>query len=578
MVRRRDYLSAMATASLFGNSVGLLPHEAAGESSRFLLPSHDDYPFRRDDARVQLIDADPDSGFNYPYWLATPEEFRTGPIPLMMEMNDALKGQDVEDLEGPVWDQITRFELQGPWLSEELGVPHLIPVIPRPDGDPVDQNHETILLDRDAMLLESTDLARLDLQLLRMAEHAKQHALADHNMDEKVIFYGNSSGGVVGERMAAMHPEAILAVAGGAMNGLLVLPLAELGDHTLNYPVGVADFESILGKPYDRTAHDAVDKFYFLGDEDPANRLPMEGGYGNDIWNDKEVYDAARAVYGADPTNDRFPRCQLAFQKAGVRAQFRVYEGMTHNPEPASHDILEFFETSITGGDVSEFGQQLALQLDREPEIIEQTERADGLEIAFTVSGDYPPPAGLVAYRWDFGDSTSAEGLPVTKTFGEPGTYDVSLSMETANGQDAAGTIQVTYEAPSFEIDIHDLSAETVVVDESITLEATVRNDGNQAGTLSLEFTIDGDVVDETSVELDATETERVRFEPSFEAPGSYELGVNDRSAGSVTVEAESQTPEEENAETPGFGAVATLAGIGTGAGYLVYTKKQNDE
>lgn len=575
MVRRRDYLSAMATASLFGTSVGLLPNEAAAESSRSLLPSHDDYPFRRDDARVQLIDSDPDSGFNYPYWIATPEEFRSGPVPLMMEMNNALKGQDVEDLEGPVWDQITRFELQGPWLSEELGVPHLIPVIPRPDGDPVDQNHETILLDRDAMLLESTDLERLDLQLLRMADHAKEHVLADKEMHEQVIFYGNSSGGAVGERMAAMHPESVLSVAAGATT-FVVLPLEELGVHTLNYPVGVADFESILGKPYDRAAHDAVDKFYFLGDEDPKNRLPMKGGYGNDIWNDKEVYDAARAVYGADPTNDRFPRCQLAFQKAGVRAEFRVYEGMTHNPEPASHDILEFFETSITGGDVSEFGQQLALQLDREPEIVERTDGVDGLEVAFTVSGDYPPPAGLVAYRWDFGDSTSAEGLPVTKTFGEPGTYDVSLSMETANGQDVAGAIQVTYEAPSFEIEIHDLSAETVVVDESITLEVTVRNDGNQAGTRSLEFTIDGDVVDETSVELDATETERVMFEPSFEAPGTYELALNDRSAGTITVEAESESSDEENAETPGFGALATLAGIGTG--YLVYTKNLNDE
>lgn len=451
MLGRRRFLSAIPGGAFAGTALGSISGDGGGVGGTVEASTrvnHDGYPFRRDAERVRLVEADPEFGFDFPYQLATPETFRSEPVPLLFEMNNAAKGQeDIEELTDRVHDQITRFELQSPWLSEELGVPHLIPVVPRPDGDPVDSTHETISLDRQTMLHEGTTVERLDLQLLRMADHARQRVLSDRDTHARLLIYGNSSGGVVGERMAAMHPEEILAVAGGGLNGLVVLPFEELGGRTLNYPIGVADFEEILGKAYDPDAHDEVNMFYFQGGEDEENRLPM-GGHGDpDVWVDLDMLLTARATYGRDMVSDRFPRCHLAYLKAGVAAQFRVYEGMTHNPEPASHDIREFYRRSIEGEDVSEFGQRLELPLDGEPEANDWRGVENGLAVEFGLSKAYPPPAGLVSYRWAFGDGSTGSGLPVSHTFEDPGTYEVTLTMETSHGQQVERTTEFTYEA-----------------------------------------------------------------------------------------------------------------------------------
>lgn len=489
MIGRRAFLSGITAAGLAGTAGRAAASSGWGTEGYPVAANHDTYPFRRDNDRVQFVDADPESGFNYPYYLATPERFRSEPVPLMVEMNNAGKGQGVEDLEDPVRDQITRFELQGPWLSEELGVPHLIPVVPRPDGDPVDSTHETISLDRTTMLHDGTDIERLDLQLLRMADHARERALSDRETHERLIFYGNSSGGVVGERMAAMHPEEILAVAAGGLNGFVVLPFEELGGMTLNYPVGTADFEAILGKPYDPESHSEVNMFYFQGSDDEKNRLPMSDRGDPDVWNDQDVLEAARAVYGSDMVEDRFPRCHIAYRAAGIDAQFRVYQGMGHNPEPASHDLREFLRRSIEGEDVSGFGQRLEVPLDQKPAVSGWETGESGLSVELGVSVAYPPPAGLVSYQWAFGDGTTGTGLPVTHTYETPGDYEVTLAVETPSGQRVERTTEVRYEA-------------------------------------------------------DPTPTEMATSTPT-----------------------ESRT--ETTGEGPGFGALATLAGAGTAAGYL---------
>lgn len=579
MVRRRDVLSTVATGGVLGSTLGFSVESVA---ARLATESeYDGYPERRDDDRVEFIDADPDFGFNYPYWLATPENFRSEPVPVMVEMNNAEKGLDLDSLKDRVWDQITRFELVGPWLSEELGVPQLIPVFPRPAGDPIDSTHETIMLDRETMLLDESDLERIDLQLLRMAEHARSLLSSEHETDENVLFYGNSSGGVVGERMAAMHPESVRAVAAGGLNGFVLLPFETLGDHTLNYPVGVNDFESILGKQYDGDAHADVDMFYFEGEEDPKNRLSMDDRGDPALWNDIEVLRTARAIYGVDKVTDRFPRCNAAFEKAGIDAQFRVYEGMRHDPTPASTDIRDFFQRSIQGEDVSAFGQNLDFNLDWEPEATTQEGTDDGFQVEFGVAGSYPPPHGLVSYEWTFGNGTTASGLPVTTTFGELDTYEVAVAIEAPDGQRSEQSIQYTVEDTVPEIQSTNLSANSVAVNESVTLSVTVVNGGNSAGKIHLPLAVDGTVRDRASTFLDVGESDQILFEFDFDTAGEYEISVIDETVGDITVGSDtaqtdtsaemSTTTDSTTGGTPGFGVLSVLGGIGSLVGYWKY-------
>lgn len=404
--------------------------------------------------------------------------------------------------------------------------------------------------------------------------------LAERSLREQVMFGGNSSEGVVAERMAAMHPESILAATGSGLNGIVTLPQAELGDHTLKYPVGTADFEAILGRPYDRAAHDSVDMFYIQGGEDPKNRLLMENGLNRHNWDDERVYDAARAVYGADMVADRFPRCYLAFRKAEVSAQFRVYPEMTHDPSPASHDLLDFYERSIAGEDVSRFGQSFELPLDRTPEV-DWESTAMAVSATFRPSGQWPPPEGLVSYRWQLGDGTSARGQQVRHVYEEPGRYDVVITMVTVAGQRARSTAEFFFNAPSFELVDSELSSETVEAGESVVLTATVANTGTRSARIPVEIAVDGSVVQQQRVELDVDAETELAYEHTFEEPGEYEFSVNGVDAGTVTVEhpptpTPSPTPSPTSTSgQPGFGLGGALAGI---VGYLAFRNRRTED
>lgn len=706
MISRRNVLSAVITGGVIGSALSAL--QGLGQAARTEDPpaNHKETGGPRGD-RVQFVGAKPDQGFNYPYYLARPAEVRSGQVPLLMEMNNADEELTFEETKlGRSKPQVTETARQGAWLSEELGVPHLKPVFIEPNGDPVDASHQTALLDRETMLLDETDLERIDRQLLRMADHAKTEILTDLSMRDGLLFYGNSSEGVVSERMAAMHPERVISATGSGLNGFVLLPFEELGGHTLNYPVGVADFEEIIGKPYDRDAHDTVDMFYIEGGKDPKNRLKMDKdrtavGEGAQLWNDVQLYNTARAVYGRDKVEDRFPRCHIAFEKAGIDVQFRVYPEMTHDPRPASHDLRDFFEKSLAGEDVSEFGQRLELPLDRHPTVVNQEYAQPGYSVAFTVSGAYPPPEGLVMYNWDFDGSGTASGQSVEHTFDEPGTYEITLSMETAHGQQASTSIQHTI----YNIVDSTVSTSEALPGEPVTLSATIKNPTEESKTIDIallrtdqperttikiqeitlgpgneqtvsmdhvfttpgsyalavegavihnpitvkdpeggftvrwdytpdepqvgqtvefkatvifhdvktdevgvQLLIDGDPIDDQVVEGSEYSTETIRFEYEFIRPGEHRLGMKDsvnygeQPIGKINVSAEpsptpsptatrasptantqtqedqsTASPDETTAQTPGFGILSTVVGLGSSVGYLLSRNNTNE-
>jgi hypothetical protein len=678
---RRDYTRRAALRTLGLSAVAAVTGTTDASATIRTIPDG-----RRDDERIQFVEADPEAGFNYPYLLGTPETFRSTPVPLLVTMNSAREGMpltadgsdDQRTVAQRARTQIQVFEQVGPWVSERLGIPQLVPVFPLPDGDPVDNTHKTLLLDRETMLIEGTDLERIDRQLLRMTEHARQEILGEHQMHDKLLFWGNSSGGVAAEHMAVLHPEEIMAFAGAGINGIATLPLETLGSHTLNYPVGVADLDAITGSPFNAEAFDGINKFYVQGGRDTHDRLkfhedrpePVER---TPVWNDPEVYATAKAVYGRDMVADRLPRCHIAFEKAGISGQFRVYPEMTHDPEPAGPDVLEFLRRSIEGEDVSEFGQALTLPFDRTVTLQSSNPRT-GDQLRFDISGDYPPLEGLVTYTCQVSDGRTQSGPESTFAFEESGRYDLALEMETAHGQfaqrgmsllgdgasfaafryavsppptavvvgertsigievtnigavpaarelrllvggttvdsrqlqlDPAGARRVTFEyrfeqtgtadisvppayrqtltvtpkEPEFVLDGVEFSTREAVVGEPITVTATVKNGGTGSGKIPVALEADGERLGKTSVTLAVDETETVTFKHAFDDPGNYTLTVNNEYVGTVTVKARStrtspvtSTPIHSpttrgepgtTADTPGFGVVTALAGIG---------------
>ena len=118
---------------------------------------------------IELIDANPAAGFNFPYVLRVPLQLRSQDLALVVETNNT---GNRDNFQGTI--DATKAAAAGnglgPLVSEALKIPLLMPVFPRTNADPLVYTHA---LDRDTVLIENGSRARLDKQVLRMVEDAR---------------------------------------------------------------------------------------------------------------------------------------------------------------------------------------------------------------------------------------------------------------------------------------------------------------------------------------------------------------------------------------------------------------------
>ena len=98
---------------------------------------------------------------------------------------------------------------------------------------------------------------------------------------------------------------------------------------------------------------------------------------------------------------------------------------------------------------------------------------------------------------------------------------------------------------------------------EPVDIDATVTNDGSEAGTFTATVTADGDVVDERTVSLDPGETDQFTTTTRFDEEAVYEVAVEETTA-EVTVAADSETAGSTGGDDtiPGFGVTAAIGGV----------------
>lgn len=307
-------------------------------------------------ANVRLIEADPEAGFNYPYYLYVPQpESIRSDASIIVQPNDT-PGGTTDDFEKHLDGARQTMHGFPQIIADELGVPALVPVFPRPDSTPVDWTHYTHQLDRDTLMINDGPLERIDLQLLAMVDHAidQIEAETDASIREEIMLNGFSSSGHFVDRFTVLHAERVLSVTAGGLNGMALLPLAEAEGHELRYHIGIADVDSITGESVDLPSLSETNQFLYMGAKDTNDTLPYD-----DAWTSDALRETAYQVYGDDMITERFPFCQAAYERAGVEAQFRIYEYLGH--EYASEpEIVEFHRRSLAGDDVSMYGHDLA--------------------------------------------------------------------------------------------------------------------------------------------------------------------------------------------------------------------------
>ncbi len=294
-------------------------------------------------AATTLVEAAPEKGFHYPYLLVVPVPAPSGRSApggfLLVEPNNTGRVSDDFIVHLSAARELTENAIGG-YVARELGLPLVVPVFPRPEKRWELYTHQ---LDRDTMLVADGLLRRLDLQLLAMIDDARAR-LAEQGwkLPEKVLLTGFSASGSFVNRFAALHPERLQAVAGGGLNGNLILPLATLGGRELPYPLGVADLATVGGRAFDAAAWKAVPQFFYMGALDDNDAVQFDDGY---TAAEKAIVDA---VIGARMQPDRWENCQRIYRDAGAAVEFRTYDGVGHfTTQKVNEEIRDFFRRQL---------------------------------------------------------------------------------------------------------------------------------------------------------------------------------------------------------------------------------------
>lgn len=299
---------------------------------------------------IQMIEADPDAGFHYPYFLYRPDEPADGERPLFVQGNNTPSADDNYEVHRQQAENAINRLRQD--LAELFQSPALVPAFPRFREEPVRWDVYAQTLNAKSLRTDFEKLARPDEQLLAMVDHATERLAEEgFTIADQINLFGYSASATFANRFTILHPERVNAVATGG-NGATTLPRTELDGQTLLYPAGVADLTELVGKEFNADAWKTVDQYIFVGREDQP--LPEDGrGYKGFYSLSDDRQELMLDIFGENRVTERFPVTRSVYNEAGAAAEFKIYDGIGHQVTPEIVDDLRaFYRTPMTPQDV----------------------------------------------------------------------------------------------------------------------------------------------------------------------------------------------------------------------------------
>lgn len=293
-------------------------------------------------ANYQLlkIPENPAKGFQWPYYLSIPRSLGLRTV-LLVETNNTGTVSDDQAVHDQAALDLVKWRSN---FAVDLEVPLLVPTFPRPLGssaNPPLWRIYTHALDRDSLTTTVAGLERIDLQLVAMIRDAQERLRAmGKEVDRKIFINGYSASGSFANRFTLLHPEIVKAAASGSPGGWPTVPVSTWNGETLNYPVGIADLNSLVGQPLNLTALRSVPQYIYVGDKDENDAVDFSDGF-DDV--DREVIDKLFGD-GIPYIVERWPHAEAIFRSVNCNAQFVIYPDVTHTITPAMfEDLRRFF-------------------------------------------------------------------------------------------------------------------------------------------------------------------------------------------------------------------------------------------
>ncbi|MFN3238398.1 MAG: hypothetical protein ACE37D_15245 [Pseudomonadales bacterium] len=291
---------------------------------------------------IELIQADADAGFNFPYVLRSPDlPNNKKKVVLLVETNNSGNNDDYQQQINAALHFAANKGI-GPVAAQNLDVPLLVPVFPRTKSEAHVYTHA---LDRDTLTTTDKNLIRIDQQLLNMISDA-QNRLGRKGIytRKRAVLVGFSASGTFANRIAMLYPKRVLAVVSGGINAFPMLPVSEYGGESLNYPLGVGDISEFVQGGFDLDTWREIPQFIFMGHKDDNDAVAYDDAYSP---TDRTTI---HAVIGSE-MDERWRTAQKIYLDSGSNSTFVTYGRMGHWTDTrVANDVANFIRYQTWNG------------------------------------------------------------------------------------------------------------------------------------------------------------------------------------------------------------------------------------
>lgn len=295
--------------------------------------------------RIKFISYDYEKGINISSIVAVPL-IENISINMIFEANN-MESEKNSDILSQGIDTLRRLSIL---TQEEPGI-IVVPLIPSYKDAPYFQQ-----LSKECFDLPKDDLLyRVDEQIVRMIAKTKNMVLNEFgiNLDNKIFLNGYSSSGVFAQRFSLLHPEMIDTVCIGGASGSIPVPSDDL-----DYPLGVKDYEELMGKKFDFEQYKDIKFRYYVGEyetfkksncryDDNGEFAPMHDMSYFNRSVPVDVGKKQRELFGKDMF-ERANRTVQVLKSLGLNIEHHIIKGRDHNNYKDIFGVNELGDRFIT--------------------------------------------------------------------------------------------------------------------------------------------------------------------------------------------------------------------------------------